>query len=367
MRNLSDTIARLARLREARARSEGSPGQDRLSDLAAFGSNPGGLRARFHVPDGLPKDAPLVVVLHGCTQTAAGYDHGSGWSDLADRQGFALLFPEQQRSNNANLCFNWFVPGDTRRGGGEALSIVQMVETLVAEHALDRSRVYVTGLSAGGAMTAVMLATYPDVFAGGAVIAGLPYGSASTVPEAFDRMRGHGVPTAPELAALLRAASDHAGPWPIVSIWHGSADHTVAPANGAALVAQWSAVHGLDEVPSRIEAVDGHEHRIWTDESGRTLVEVYEIGGMGHGTPLDTRGADGLGESGAYMLDVGISSTLHIARFFGLLSAEAQPGAVLAPRRPAPPARADADGTARPASGVAAVIEDALRAAGLMR
>jgi poly(hydroxyalkanoate) depolymerase family esterase len=362
MRNLSDTIVRLARLREARARSEGRPVRDRLADLAAFGSNPGGLRARFYVPDGLPKNAPMVVVLHGCTQTAAGYDHGSGWSDLADRQGFALLFPEQQRSNNANLCFNWFVPGDTRRGGGEALSIVQMVETLVAEHALDRNRVYVTGLSAGGAMTAVMLATYPDVFAGGAVIAGLPYGSASTVPEAFDRMRGHGVPTASELAALLRTASDHSGPWPIVSIWHGSADHTVAPANGAALVAQWSAVHGLDETPSRIETVDGHRHRIWTDAAGRTLVEVYEIDGMGHGTPLDTQGADGLGESGAYMLDVGISSTLHIARFFGLLSGEARPGA---PRKPA--SAAPAGGTARSASGVGAVIEDALRAAGLMR
>src|SRR4029453_18745537 len=91
------------------------PSHDRLSDLAAFGSNPGQLRARTYTPDNLSAGAPLVVVLHGCTQTAADYDYGSGWSSLADRYGFALLFPEQQRSNNSNLCFNWFAPGDLRR------------------------------------------------------------------------------------------------------------------------------------------------------------------------------------------------------------------------------------------------------------
>ncbi|TIL83807.1 MAG: PHB depolymerase family esterase, partial [Mesorhizobium sp.] len=116
----------------------------------------------------LPEAAPLVVVLHGCTQTAAGYDDGSGWSQLADQEGFTLLFPEQQRANNPNLCFNWFVPGDTKRNGGEALSIRQMIGAVVVEYGLDRKRIFITGLSAGGAMTSVMLACYPEVFAGGA-------------------------------------------------------------------------------------------------------------------------------------------------------------------------------------------------------
>jgi phosphoribosyl-ATP pyrophosphohydrolase len=96
---------------------------DRLSDLTQFGLNPGNLRARVYIPTGLPAGAPLVVVLHGCTQTAAGYDHGSGWSSVADRYGFAVLYPEQQRANNPNLCFNWFRPGDCRRDAGEPLSI----------------------------------------------------------------------------------------------------------------------------------------------------------------------------------------------------------------------------------------------------
>ena len=135
--------------------------------------------SRYYLPENLPEGAPLVVVLHGCTQSAAGYDRGSGWSQLADQAGFALLFAEQQRANNPNLCFNWFLPTDTKRNFGEALSIRQMIETLVLAHGLDRKRIFVTGLSAGGAMASVMLATYPEVFAGGAIIAGLPYGSAN--------------------------------------------------------------------------------------------------------------------------------------------------------------------------------------------
>jgi poly(hydroxyalkanoate) depolymerase family esterase len=138
----------------------------RLSPLAKFGANPGALRAYSYIPEGLPEQAPLVV-LHGCTQTAAGYDHGAGWSQFADRHRFARLYPEQQRANNANLRFNWFVPEDIGRDCGEALSIAQMVGTMIEIHGLDRRRVFITGLSAGGVMTLVMLATYPELFAGG--------------------------------------------------------------------------------------------------------------------------------------------------------------------------------------------------------
>ena len=107
--------------------------------------------------------------------------------------GFALLFPEQQRSNDPNLCFNWFMPGDSRRDLGEPLSIRQMIDTLARSQRSDPRRIFVTGLSAGGAMAAIMLATYPELFAGGAIIAGLPYGCAKTVPNAFDRMKGSGL------------------------------------------------------------------------------------------------------------------------------------------------------------------------------
>ena len=140
-----------------------------------------------YVPEQLPRAPALVVVLHGCGQTAAAYDFGTGWSTLAKRYGFALLMPEQQRANNANTCFNWFNPGDIARGRGEAASIRQMIARMVADHEIDPRRIYITGLSAGGAMTSVMLAVYPEVFAGGAIIAGLPYGIASNVPRSTRR------------------------------------------------------------------------------------------------------------------------------------------------------------------------------------
>src|SRR5471032_3306882 len=119
---------------------------------APFAPNPGNLRMFRYLPRGLKAGAPLVVILHGCGQTAGGYDHGAGWSELGDRLGFAVLAPEQPNSNNMAGCFNWFQPGDTARGAGEAASIHQMIVRALADHRLDKKRVFITGLSAGGAM-----------------------------------------------------------------------------------------------------------------------------------------------------------------------------------------------------------------------
>jgi poly(hydroxyalkanoate) depolymerase family esterase len=364
MRTLSDTIARLAKLRGTIPAAQ--PSASRLSDLGPFGTNPGALAAKVFVPERLKPGAALVVVLHGCTQTAASYDLGSGWSQLAEEHGVALLFPEQSRSNNANLCFNWFVPEDTRRDSGEAMSIRQMIEVACSNHQIDRRQVFITGLSAGGAMANVMLATYPEVFAGGAIIAGLPYGVASTVPEAFDRMRGHGMPTPVELRAALRSASAHAGPWPMISIWQGTADNTVVPANADALVDQWRGVHQVGSFPTSTNLNSGHTSETWEDVNGVKLIEHFRLARMGHGTPLD--GGDGCGRTGPYMLDVGISSTRQIAQSWGITPSfasedrKSQGADVMVPRQ----TRAEADVSPSPVSGIQKTIEDALRSAGLM-
>jgi poly(hydroxyalkanoate) depolymerase family esterase len=271
-----------------------------------------------HVPDDLPAKASLVVVLHGCTQSAVAYDHGSGWSELADEQGFALLYPEQQRANNANRCFNWFEAGDTQRDAGEALSIRQMISAAVDRHGLDPKHVFVTGLSAGGAMTATLLATYPDVFAGGAIIAGLPHGVAHGMVQAFDRMRGHGLPAEADLQAALAKASDHDGPWPRLSIWHGGADTIVSPANADAIVAQWRGVHRVPARPTAVEQIGLVPHRSWSAADGRVLIEDYIVPGMAHGTPLRTKGDGSYGAAGPYMLEADLSSTARIAQFWGI-------------------------------------------------
>lgn len=371
MRSLNDTLSRLSVLRRNIVPGvKDAAGGDRLSDLVAFGPNPGALRGRFYVPQALPASAALVVVLHGCTQNAAGYDRGSGWSQLADEQGFALLYPEQQRGNNANLCFNWFNAGDTQRDSGEALSIRQMVAAMVAEYAIDPARIFVTGLSAGGAMTSTMLATYPDVFAGGAIIAGLPYGTAASIPEAFDRMRAHGGPPAAALGALVRGASPHKGPWPTISIWHGDSDAIVSHANSARIVEQWRAIHGVAGEPNSREQVDGHLRCLWRDAHGRDVIEEYRIAGLGHGTPLSTSGANACGVAGPYMLEAGISSTRRIASFWGLATtlAEGEPAPRPGPNMIAPAGHREAQSQPERGSGhVERVIEDALRAAGLMR
>ena|SRR6185436_1506390 len=236
MKGLKDTLSQLAGFRRRFDRlvslaGKGGPPSlsTRLEEVSAFGTNPGTLRMFVHVPRKLPKAPALVVALHGCTQTAATYDHGSGWSELADDLGFAVLFPEQQRANNPNNCFNWFLPSDTRRHQGEAHSIHQMIERMIADHGVDPRRIFIVGLSAGGAMAAAMLANYPEVFTGGAIIAGLPYGSATNVQTAFEAMAHGGARSPREWGDLVRSASAHAGPWPKISIWHGTADAVVSP------------------------------------------------------------------------------------------------------------------------------------------
>jgi len=348
-----------------------------------------------YLPSDISADCALMVVLHGCTQNAASYDRGAGWSTLAERFGFALLLPEQQRTNNPNGCFNWFQTGDIERGHGEALSIRQMVAKMVSDHGIDPARVFVTGLSAGGAMTSVMLATYPDVFAGGAIIAGLPYGAANNVQQAFENMFQCPPRPARDWGDLVRAASRHRGAWPRISVWHGDADATVIPSNAIEIIKQWTDVHGLPARPSFEAVVDGYPRQVWVNGTGDELIESYSIPNMAHGTPLATGDADEqCGAAGPFLLEVGISSSYHIAKFFGLTSDRAHIAsmqsrtATIAPEKPLV-GGAKANPQPEPLEGevldkhfriperadipplspldIGAVITDALKAAGLMK
>jgi poly(hydroxyalkanoate) depolymerase family esterase len=375
MAGLKEATAALAQLRQQGAPRGARPSPGSLTEVADFGPNPGELRMLVHAPPGLAPNRPLVVVLHGCTQTAEQYAQGAGWTELADRLGLALLCPEQRGSNNANRCFNWFEPGDVRRGEGEAASIRAMIDAAALRFGCDRKQVFVTGLSAGGAMASVMLAAYPELFAGGGIVAGLAYGVAAGMPQAFGAMLQGPARPAAELGRLVRQASSHQGPWPRVSVWHGSADTTVKPANGDAVARQWLDIHGLEESAGAKSGADGH---IQWSRDGVCLVERRLIGGMGHGTPLSTGGPDGVGRAGPFLLESGVSSSLELARFWGVAGV-AQASEPAAPRAaPAPAARrpmlrepaqtgGPAPGAANDEHGVGAVINRALRAAGLLK
>lgn len=300
-----------ATLRSPRSKGASPPGGMRRH---SFAPNPGGLEMWLHIPDGLAAGAPLVVVLHGCTQAAVRFAGDSGWLALADRTGFAVLAPQQSPANNPNRCFNWFEPQHMHRDRGEPASIAAMIATAVAQHGLDRDRVYITGLSAGGAMAAVMMASYPEIFAGGAVVAGLPYGGATSMAQAFQAMKGRGAPPAD-----LRDHAGAASSLPKLMIWHGDADHTVHADNGDQIARQWAVAQGLPLAPAEVKAAVGRSQARWRDAAGEVRIELNRVKGLGHGIPLDTDGPDGLGRSGPYLLQAGVNSTLETARFWGLV------------------------------------------------
>ena len=292
-----------------------------IGEVTGFGSNPGGLRMFRYLPDGLPANRPIVVALHGCTQQAAPYGTNAGWVELADRARFALVLPEQQQANNANRCFNWFQLNDITRGQGEAESIAQMVRKTLADTGADPTRVAVTGLSAGGAMTAVMLATYPELFVGGGIVAGIPYRCATSLIDAFSCTNPGKDLTPAQWGDRVRAASPSTGPWPTVSIWQGTSDFTVVPANQRELVDQWTNVHGISQTPSATDTVLGYPHAVYRTATGRTAVETYSITGMGHGQPVDPGTASmQCGHTAAFVLDVNICAAAWLAASWRLAS-----------------------------------------------
>ena len=291
-----------------------------LEEVTGFGDNPGNLRMFAFVPAQLQKPRALVVVLHGCGQTAAAYDLGAGWSTLAKHYGFALVMPEQQRVNNGNTCFNWFNPEDTARDGGEARSIREMIAHMAEAHRIDPKRVFITGLSAGGGMTSVMLATYPEVFAAGAVIAGL------ALWHRVESARGAGrhvsfAGAAGARARRLRAACLEPSRAMAEDVGvarqrrpHRQSRQRQRDRQAVARFARSAGrADGGDRLSTAIRARPGGTR------TARPWSKSYAITDMAHGTPLGLADNDQrYGIEGAFLIEAGISSSYHIAKFFGL-------------------------------------------------
>jgi poly(hydroxyalkanoate) depolymerase family esterase len=267
--------------------------------------------------------APLVVMLHGCTQTAASFAAATAMTEVADRHGFIVLFPEQSRARNQQGCWNWFLPAHQTRDAGEPAAIAAATREVVsgsAGVAVDPRRVFVAGLSAGGAMAAIVAATHPDLFAAVAIHSGLAYAAASSMPEAFGAMSRGGPNPEAQGEAAFAAMGEFARPVPAM-VLHGTGDHTVSPVNAEHAARQWLATNrraGADAAsldfarPSTTTADPGREGRAytrrrWNDAGGHPLQELRMIEGLGHAwsggapggsyaDPRGPRGADAIWE-----------------------------------------------------------------------
>jgi poly(hydroxyalkanoate) depolymerase family esterase len=285
-------------------------------------SNAAGSRAYKVYAPARPPEGPraMVVMLHGCTQSADDFAAGTQMNRLADEHGFLVVYPEQAAQANASRCWNWFQPQDQRRGGGEPSLIAGIVGDVAQRHGADPRRVFVAGLSAGAAMALVLAETYPELFAGVGVHSGLPYGSAHDIPSALAAMKGgrSGMPALKDAvgaAGRSGAKATHAVP---VIVFHGDRDHTVQATNAALIVRQARDAHDArtGDAPLSMHTHAGVEvggrrvsRTVHVDAAGQVRVESWTVHGAGHAW-------SGGHPSGSHTDRLGPDASAEMVRFF---------------------------------------------------
>lgn len=246
-------------------------------------SNQAGTRPyKLYLPTGhAGKALPMIVMLHGCTQTPDDFAAGTRMNALAEERQCFVLYPAQTPSANRSRCWNWFKRGNQRRDKGEPAIIAGMTREAVKRYGIDARKVYVAGLSAGGAMAAVMGAEYPDLYAGVGIHSGLAVGSAHDVPSAFAAMRGTPPPSA------RGAASGRASRAIPVIVFHGDQDTTVHPRNGEQVISAFVDRNAASSNTVSIErgrVPGGHLYTrtVHSDPAGRVILEHWLVHGAGH-------------------------------------------------------------------------------------
>jgi len=272
-----------------------------------FTCGAGSLAYKLFVPAGLAEDArpPLLLMLHGCTQTPDDFARGTRMNAIAQEHGYVVAYPAQAQRNNTSKCWNWFRTQDQKRDGGEAALLAALARHLVDAHGLDARRVYAAGLSAGGAMAAVLAHTHPDVFAAVGVHSGLPFGSAHDMPSAFAAMKSGRQGSARQGTGKLR-----------VIVFHGDSDTTVNACNGDALVAQFSREQSSQGEQVGVTVEQGSAQggrtftrRVFTDTAGNVIAEQWTLHGAGHAWS----GGDA---AGSYTDPSGPDASAQMVRFF---------------------------------------------------
>ncbi|MBF0154039.1 MAG: PHB depolymerase family esterase [Magnetococcales bacterium] len=287
------------------------PGAE-LQEVVDFSPNPGHLRLYLHLPEKRVPHPALVVALHGCYQSAAVYAQASGWLAESEQLGFLLLLPEQRFWNNPMRCFNWFGAAEAN-GGGEVASLSAMIDNVVSAHAIDPRQVFITGLSGGGAMAALMLATRPASFAGGGIVAGVPSRCADNAFLGLLCMVTGWERSPQQWGDRVRQAVHPPGQWPRVSIWQGTHDWVINPDNARELVKQWTNLHGIAVDGGQQESVDGHVRSRFRLANGTVVVEEHLLD-QGHGQSIDADHE--CGRRAPFMVSGGSCTSHHLAHFF---------------------------------------------------
>lgn len=279
---------------------------------AAFANFAGIRDYRLYIPsayDGQP--LPLIVMLHGCKQGPDDFAIGTRMNFLAEEFGCFVAYPGQSKAANGMGCWNWFNPRHQHRGRGEPSLIAGLTRAVIDQYNIDKSRVYVAGLSAGGAATAVLAATYPDLYAAAGVHSGLARGAARNMPGAFSAMRsgGSGVSDLP----LLAAGPEGARRFVPAIIFHGDEDDTVHPGNAGHVLKQFQPADGTPfrHTTKRGRAGDGHRYSrdTYVDQQGTAMLEAWTIHGSGHAW-------SGGHAAGSYTDPKGPDASREMVRFF---------------------------------------------------
>lgn len=294
-------------------------------EVMDFGTNPGNLSLFYYVPKSIKENAPLVVVLHGCGQGATAAAELTGWNKLADEYGFYVMYPQQHFPNNPQHCFNWFKKNEIERGKGECESIKQMVDYMLKKFKSDSKNVFVTGMSAGGAMSTVMIATQPGMFKAAAIFAGGPYKPGSNIFTSSGSMLWGVDKTRDEWEDLVwRENPAFKGKYPRVIVFHGTTDPVVNVRNAVETVEQWTALHKTDSVPSKIDSAYFGQQDImriaYNNKEKEEAVVFYKIKNLGHAIPVDPGYCDNQGgKTGLFATDKNFYSTYYTACEFGLI------------------------------------------------
>lgn len=284
---------------------------------AHFFRNAAGSRAyKLYVPDHLVEQPPLVVMLHGCTQSADDFAAGTRMNRLADEHGFLVVYPEQPANANMSKCWNWFQPQDQVRDGEEPALIAGIVREVAARHGVDARRIFVAGLSAGAAMAVVMGQVYPELFAGVGAHSGLPYASAHDIPSAMAAMKaGRGRAGGLASGSALATATRHAVP---TIVFHGDRDHTVQHENGVHIANQAQEAFKNERKAAPLQpsthratspAGRSYSRTVHADSAGVATIESWTLHGAGHAWS----GGDA---RGSYTDGSGPDASAEMIRFF---------------------------------------------------